>query len=188
MSYWTDKRVATLKKLWADGLSASQIASRLGGVTRSAVIGKVHRLELAGGAVETRNARPRPRKPRGDRFVKAKTEVTVAETRISTPEPAPPPPPQPEPEPAHGGRRTILTLTEHTCKWPIGDVGEKDFHFCGAAKSAGTGPYCEHHAKRAYTPAGLQAALRAKSSPDWSVQKQHKKRTSFGSIASVAAE
>ncbi|KAB2849212.1 MAG: GcrA cell cycle regulator, partial [Hyphomicrobiaceae bacterium] len=41
---WTDDRVEVLKKLWAEGLSASQIASRLGSVTRNAVIGKVHRL------------------------------------------------------------------------------------------------------------------------------------------------
>jgi len=40
---WTDERVEVLKKLWSDGLSASQIAKQLGGVTRNAVIGKVHR-------------------------------------------------------------------------------------------------------------------------------------------------
>ena len=45
---WTDERVETLKKLWADGLSASQIAAELGGITRNAVIGKVHRLGLSG--------------------------------------------------------------------------------------------------------------------------------------------
>ena len=47
---WTDERVETLKKLWADGLSASQIAAELGGITRNAVIGKVHRLGLSGRA------------------------------------------------------------------------------------------------------------------------------------------
>ncbi len=47
---WTDERVELLKKLWADGLSASQIAAELGGVTRNAVIGKVHRLGLSGRA------------------------------------------------------------------------------------------------------------------------------------------
>ena len=45
---WTDERVELLKKLWADGLSASQIAGELGGITRNAVIGKVHRLGLSG--------------------------------------------------------------------------------------------------------------------------------------------
>ena len=52
---WTEERVELLKKLWAEGLSASQIAGRLGGVTRNAVIGKVHRLGLAGRATSSRS-------------------------------------------------------------------------------------------------------------------------------------
>src|SRR5674476_385108 len=61
---WTDERVALLTKLWADGLSASQIAAELGGVTRNAVIGKVHRLGLSGRAKSPSSASPRPRKAR----------------------------------------------------------------------------------------------------------------------------
>src|SRR3954469_23529852 len=61
---WTDERVETLKKLWADGLSASQIAAELGGITRNAVIGKVHRLGLSGRAKSPTSAAPRPRKTR----------------------------------------------------------------------------------------------------------------------------
>ena len=57
---WTDDRVEQLKKLWADGLSASQIASKLGEVTRNAVIGKVHRLGLAGRATTSRVRTARP--------------------------------------------------------------------------------------------------------------------------------
>src|SRR5208282_5540354 len=59
---WTDERVELLKKLWSDGLSASQISANLGEVTRNAVIGKVHRLGLAGRATTSRirTARPRP--------------------------------------------------------------------------------------------------------------------------------
>ena len=65
---WTDERVETLKKLWLDGLSASQIAKQLGGVTRNAVIGKVHRLGLSGRAAPSQPARtpfkaPRPARP-----------------------------------------------------------------------------------------------------------------------------
>ena len=59
---WTDERVETLKKLWTDGLSASQIAAELGGITRNAVIGKVHRLGLSGRAKSPSSAAPRPRK------------------------------------------------------------------------------------------------------------------------------
>ena len=58
---WTDERVELLKKLWADGLSASQIATKLGEVTRNAVIGKVHRLGLAGRATTSRIRTARPR-------------------------------------------------------------------------------------------------------------------------------
>ena len=55
---WTDERVELLKKLWADGLSASQIAAELGGITRNAVIGKVHRLGLSGRAKSPSSTRP----------------------------------------------------------------------------------------------------------------------------------
>ena len=58
---WTDDRVDLLKKLWSEGLSASQIAGRLGGVTRNAVIGKVHRLGLSGRATTSRMKSIRPR-------------------------------------------------------------------------------------------------------------------------------
>ena len=59
---WTDERVESLKKFWQEGLSASQIASRIGGVTRNAVIGKVHRLGLAGRATTSRMKSHRPRR------------------------------------------------------------------------------------------------------------------------------
>ena len=58
---WTEERVELLKKLWAEGLSASQIAAQLGGVSRNAVIGKVHRLKLSGRARSTSSA-PRAKK------------------------------------------------------------------------------------------------------------------------------
>ena len=61
---WTDERVALLTKLWADGLSASQIAAELGGITRNAVIGKVHRLGLAGRKTTSRKPLPRRTSPR----------------------------------------------------------------------------------------------------------------------------
>ena len=61
---WTDERVELLKKLWSDGLSASQIAAELGGVTRNAVIGKVHRLGLSGRAKSANAGAPRQRKTR----------------------------------------------------------------------------------------------------------------------------
>src|SRR6202012_4301010 len=59
---WSDDRVSTLSKLWIDGLSASQIANQLGGVTRNAVIGKVHRLGLSGRAKPAGSSIPRERR------------------------------------------------------------------------------------------------------------------------------
>src|SRR4051812_9430640 len=64
---WTDDRVASLKKLWLEGLSASQIAKQLGGVTRNAVIGKVHRLGLSGRATPAAPAGTVFRAPRAPR-------------------------------------------------------------------------------------------------------------------------
>jgi GcrA cell cycle regulator len=64
---WTDERVETLKRLWTDGLSASQIAAELGGITRNAVIGKVHRLGLSGRAKSPSSAAPRARQGRPPR-------------------------------------------------------------------------------------------------------------------------
>lgn len=143
---WTDERIDQLKTLWTHGLSATQIAARLGGVTRNAVIGKIHRLGLAGRATP-RVSRPRPR-PRRVR----NAAVTVAVTQVAAPAPAPEPEPIREVELPPGERHTILTLTERTCKWPIGDPAAEDFHFCGRAKRPDDGPYCRQHARIAYVP------------------------------------
>ncbi len=79
---WTDERVETLKKMWGEGQSASQIAKELGGVTRNAVIGKVHRLGLsnrAGGAPPSQRPRksPPPR-PKAAEKAEAKTAAEAA--------------------------------------------------------------------------------------------------------------
>jgi GcrA cell cycle regulator len=157
---WTDERVELLKKLWADGLSASQIAGRLGGVTRNAVIGKVHRLGLSGRATSSRSSAPRPRRahvPRAHR-----SPSLLFGTRGNT---ALKPSYEAELElhpalieelviPLHE-RASILTLKETMCRWPIGDPGEPEFHFCGR-KACNALPYCEHHARMAYQPVNLR--------------------------------
>ena len=154
---WNDERVETLKKLWSEGLSASQIAGRIGGVTRNAVIGKVHRLGLSGRAPTSRTAtaRPRPRisaprrtaqKPRfaavGNVAIRS-TFSLEAEPYVSTYE---------EIEIPMAERKSLLDLTEASCRWPINDPQHADFHFCNRSKVAGL-PYCEHHARRAFQPA-----------------------------------
>ena len=136
---WTDDRVATLTKLWADGLSASQIAKQLGGVTRNAVIGKVHRLGLSGRAKPSspaRKAAARKTASRASAATKPKSKPSRAPSAPRTPRviakvAAPPPPPLEAKLLADGKFATILTITDHMCKWPIGDPGQDNFRFCG---------------------------------------------------------
>lgn len=170
---WTDDRVELLKKLWMDGLSASQIAGELGeGVTRNAVIGKVHRLKLSARAKPTNTtprarpaARPAPRRPASP-SLSTSTVSAAAKPRPSISRPqvmgatALAVSPEIEAEayiaPAaaeifipEDKRLSLLQLNEHTCKWPIGDPLTKDFYFCGQ-HSLESGPYCEFHSRRAY--------------------------------------
>lgn len=141
---WTEERVATLKKLWLEGLSASQIAKQLGGVTRNAVIGKVHRLGLSGRAAPSQPSRPvfRPQRPR----------PAVSSTPMRRIEPQPrPAAAEPAPYVDLPGTATVLTLGAHMCKWPIGDPTSDEFSFCGR-RSQDEGPYCVEHARVAYQP------------------------------------
>ena len=153
---WPDERVEILKKLWLDGLSASQIALKLGdGITRNAVIGKVHRLGLSGRGSPTRVARPRTRRPRQPSAPRHMPTSGNAALKAKT---APAHRHEPAHEPIHlvdipeGERIGVLALTEKTCRWPHGDPGSDDFFFCGQPPQDGT-PYCGYHASVAYQPA-----------------------------------
>lgn len=151
---WTDDRVDLLKKLWAEGLSASQIAGRLGSVTRNAVIGKVHRLGLSGRATTSRMKSHRPRQRMAAKRLAKSRYATIgnpalralynAETNVYLP-------PTEELVIPVAERKSIQTLTEVTCRWPIGDPQNTEFHFCGKNKVPGL-PYCEFHARRAFQP------------------------------------
>ena len=137
---WTDERVEILKKLWQEGLSASQIAAELGGVTRNAVIGKVHRLGLSGRAAPSQPQRavykaPRPPRPVSAPTIRREPSLRAEPVRVRIPE-----------EP---GMATVLTLAAHMCKWPIGDPSSTEFTFCGRG-TAGT--YCSEHSQVAYQP------------------------------------
>ena len=143
---WTDERVETLKKLWLDGLSASQIAKQLGGVTRNAVIGKVHRLGLSGRAAPSQPTRPVFKAPRAPRPAPAPQQPRRVEPHAVVAA-APAPVYYPE-EP---GSATVLTLGAHMCKWPIGDPATDGFSFCGRRTDV-DGPYCASHARVAYQP------------------------------------
>lgn len=154
---WTEERVEILKKLWTEGLSASQIASRLGDVTRNAVIGKVHRLGLSGRATTSRIKTVRPRKRVARAGSKQTRPLRFGAPRANFPAGAVPPSEQSfelaeELEIPMEERKYIPTLTESCCRWPIGDPTHEDFHFCGKNKVNGM-PYCEFHARRAFQPA-----------------------------------
>lgn len=152
---WTDDRVEKLKKLWAEGLSASQIAKELGGVTRNAVIGKVHRLGLSGRATPSRPPRRVVKTSRPRPAVRPARPATpaVAEGPNVTPMPRPQPLPAVDTTPLPDGDfATVLTLSDRVCKWPVGDPNSKEFRFCGRKTKPGS-VYCEAHAEMAYQPA-----------------------------------
>ncbi|MBX9803387.1 MAG: GcrA family cell cycle regulator [Caulobacteraceae bacterium] len=148
---WTEDRVGALKKLWLEGQSASQIAKQLGGgVTRNAVIGKVHRLGLSGRAAPSQPARAtfRPARPRP---AAQPTQAPSAPRRIEAVQPRVAAAPSvPAPMPDLPGTATVMTLGAHMCKWPIGDPSSNEFSFCGRRSSEGV--YCVEHARVAYQP------------------------------------
>ena len=172
---WTDERVETLKKMWGEGQSASQIAKELGGVTRNAVIGKVHRLGLSnrtGGATSAKPVAKEKAASKANPKARSKAEAAPPETPPKPPvhirrqiipagQPLPPQPSANEisPEALASVREvektakkiSLMELTERTCKWPIGDPATDEFWFCGLPVKAGK-PYCEAHVSVAFQP------------------------------------
>jgi GcrA cell cycle regulator len=156
---WTDDRVELLQKLWAEGLSASQVAAELGpGITRNAVIGKIHRLGLAERA-KTASA-PRTRAPKAARpaasaprmashAVHGNVALALAPQTVVIPHA------QPEEEVVipMSERVALMELRESMCRWPMGDPTTPEFRFCGAKSPMGGGPYCAQHSRVAYQPA-----------------------------------
>jgi len=149
---WTEDRVEELKKLWAEGHSASQIAAKMGGVTRNAVIGKVHRLGLSGRAA--------PAKP--------KTVTTEARPTATA---------APQRQPLRTVLRDLPPVTDfgttklnvssignNQCKWPIGDPASEDFHFCGQSCTDGK-PYCAYHTQLAFQPSSAKRERTRREAP-----------------------
>lgn len=151
---WTDERIEILQRLWVQGLSASQIADQLQGVSRNAVIGKIYRLGKRDPSAAVR-ARPpafairaaRRQSPlqsrRNDPGEGALETVDTPRHYVGRTE-----------EP---GLATCATLDAHMCKWPIGNPDESGFSFCGRP-SEGERPYCQGHAQLAYRGAKGAAA------------------------------
>ena len=155
---WTDERVTLLRELWAKGLSASQIAVQLGGVTRNAVIGKAHRLGL--------ESRPSPIRGNGsgsrrrnraiDRALEAKAlRGTMADEEIGGEKVVPD-------GDRHMHEPTLPPIARRggdvkSCLWPIGDPGDEDFGFCEDDTVPGR-PYCAKHCEVAYIRKDKSAA------------------------------
>ncbi len=162
---WTEERVELLKKLWNDGLSASQIAGELGSVTRNAVIGKVHRLGLSGRAKNpAASAAPRPaRKPvtrtpshpmtgNGHGMTRGANALAPQYAPQAQAEAEQAPAPSEDVVVPFSERVTIMDLREYMCRWPMGDPTTPEFRFCGGRSQSGM-PYCTYHARIAYQPA-----------------------------------
>ena len=140
---WTEEKVAKLKELWGKGNTASQIAEILGGISRNAVIGKAHRLNLSA-KIKTRTATSNQKfdnsleeknnnKSRGRR---SKFKSLIIEKDFEPENPI-----------------QLEELNENTCKWPIGHPNEKSFYFCGRS-SLKDFSYCKLHLLYAYQPKG----------------------------------
>ena len=140
---WTDEKVAKLKELWGKGNTASQIAEIIGGISRNAVIGKAHRLNLSA-KIKTRTASSNQsfeniredRNIKNKRSRKSKFKSLIIEKDF-------------EPE----NPKQLEELDENSCKWPIGHPDEESFYFCGRT-SLKDFSYCKLHLLYAYQPKG----------------------------------
>ncbi len=157
-SNWTNDVVATLRRLWEEGHSTAEIGRRMG-VSKNAIVGKVHRLDLP--------SRPSPIRPLGADTVRTvirpkRTHVPrLAElipVKAEMPDVAPkcvhPPVAAVPPQPLTVERRPFATIGSKPCYWPIGEPGTPAFRFCDSLAVAHK-PYCEQHCTRAYRPPRL---------------------------------
>lgn len=169
---WTNERVEQLKKLWEEGLSASRIASLMGGITRNAVIGKVHRLGLSGRAKSKGSSTPRPRRKPGEIGITPTRKATqrvgqATASKFSTKETSRQSSSQKTTERVSFAEKyktftnasmpeckrvTIMELNDYVCRWPLGDPSTPEFRFCGGDSATGM-PYCPYHCSIAYQPA-----------------------------------
>lgn len=166
---WSSEHDATLRRLWANGLSASTIASEMRLVSRSAVIGRIHRLKLPSPISKRANSanNRKPRAPSAPRPHLAPppaarlrnghdpsqrrnpshnivAAISIAGTERGLPEKL-------KGEAPDGTGIKLIDLDASTCHWPKGDPADPAFEFCGGYALKGL-PYCQHHSRIAYLP------------------------------------
>ena len=140
---WNEEKITKLKALWGNGSTASQIAEIIGGISRNAVIGKAHRLNLSS-KIRTRNASSsqnfdsnfEENNSKNKQVRKSKFKSLLIEKNF-------------EPE----NPKKLEELDESSCKWPVGHPEEKSFYFCGRS-SLKDFSYCKLHLLYAYQPKG----------------------------------
>lgn len=160
---WTDEMVDQLRAMWAEGLTTGEIGKRLG-VSKNSIVGKVHRLGLSGrpSPIKRKNEdAPEPAvadkknttvkakekekeeiKPQKNKIEKTHQEPEI-KIDIKTMEK------ETTPSQKHPGKVLLTDLDNHTCRWPIGDPKDENFHFCGKKVRIGQ-TYCDEHANIAY--------------------------------------
>jgi GcrA cell cycle regulator len=146
--FWTKERITTLERLWAQGQPAGTIAKALGGISRSAVLGKIFRLRLGDApksasklATKTQRGAKAPKQAPHKPQAKDRGPARRRGMEVATAAPARAP-----------RRKSLFELTNQCCRWPHGSPGTRNFFFCGApgADVESGVPYCATHMKRAY--------------------------------------